>query len=241
MKKTVWTFLSAGILGCMSMSLSAAPMDDARRLLRAQDYQGAMKVLEKEADCDNARAMFYIGQIFHRGLGMEPQRLTGIGWWERGALLGNQDCMLALSEVFNKGLGVKIEPRQGYTWDRLAALDGNTVAMYNMAQYSLRGVVVEKDRRRAARWLLKAAQAGYPSALADLATLLSRGLGVKRDICGAYVLYKASTQPTKRYEAAYGVKRKLMVMDGHMTAEDRATIAQLDVIKVLDQIAKQLQ
>lgn len=229
--------VASAMLGCMSMGVQAGNMDEARALLKAQDYKAALQVLQKEADRDNARAMFYIGQVFHRGLGMEPQRLTGISWWERGALLGNHDCMLALSEVFNKGLGVKIEHRQAYTWDRLAAIEGNPIAQYNFAQYYLHGISVDKDRTRAARWLLKSAKQHYPSALADLGALLARGKGVSRDIYGAYVLYKASTQPTERYEAAYGVKRKLMVLESRFTPEDRAAIAKLSVDQVLASLA----
>ena len=66
---------------------ASAGVPEGVALLNKQDYKAAMKEFEAEAAKDNSEAMYYIGEIFHRGLGMNPQRLTGIHWWEKAAYL----------------------------------------------------------------------------------------------------------------------------------------------------------
>ena len=135
-KRIRQTALLAALAAAVALPASAG-VPEGVALLNKQDYKAAMKEFEAEAAKDNAEAMYYIGEIFHRGLGMNPQRLTGIYWWEKAAYLGNERAMLALSEVFNKGLGVKAEPRQAYVWDLTAARQGNPLAQYNVGTYWL--------------------------------------------------------------------------------------------------------
>ena len=163
-KRIRQTALLAALAAAVALPASAG-VPEGVALLNKQDYKAAMKEFEAEAAKDNSEAMYYIGEIFHRGLGMNPQRLTGIHWWEKAAYLGNERAMLALSEVFNKGLGVKAEPRQAYVWDLTAARQGNPLAQYNVGTYWLYGTSVPKDLTEAAKWFRRSALQGNPAAL----------------------------------------------------------------------------
>lgn len=205
-------------------------------LLNKQDYKAAMKEFEAEAVKDNSEAMYYIGEIFHRGLGMNPQRLTGIHWWEKAAYLGNERAMLALSEVFNKGLGVKAEPRQAYVWDLTAARQGNPIAQYNVANYWLYGTSVPKDLTEAAKWFRRSALQGNPAALDALARLLNTGDGVKRDIFGAYVLYTEAAKPTEKFDSVYGAEESAKVIRSRMSKEDIQYAEGLTAAQILKEL-----
>ena len=196
-KRIRQTALLAALAAAVALPASAG-VPEGVALLNKQDYKAAMKEFEAEAAKDNSEAMYYIGEIFHRGLGMNPQRLTGIHWWEKAAYLGNERAMLALSEVFNKGLGVKAEPRQAYVWDLTAARQGNPLAQYNVGTYWLYGTSVPKDLTEAAKWFRRSALQGNPAALDALARQLNMGDGVERDVFAAYVLFEALRQVRQR-------------------------------------------
>lgn len=231
-KRIRHTALVAALAAGLSLPVMAG-VPEGVALLNKQDYKAAMKEFEVEAAKDNAEAMYYIGEIFHRGLGMNPQRLTGIHWWEKSAYLGNERSMLALAEVFNKGLGVKADPRQAYVWDLTAARQGNPLAQYNVGVYWLYGTSVPKDMTEAAKWFRRAALQGNPAAYDALARQLNMGEGVERDIFAAYVLYEAAAKPSDKFDSVYSAEESAKVIRSRMNDEDLKYAKSLSVEKIL--------
>lgn len=234
-KRIRQTALLAALAAAVALPASAG-VPEGVALLNKQDYKAAMKEFEAEAAKDNSEAMYYIGEIFHRGLGMNPQRLTGIHWWEKAAYLGNERAMLALSEVFNKGLGVKAEPRQAYVWDLTAARQGNPLAQYNVGTYWLYGTSVPKDLTEAAKWFRRSALQGNPAALDALARQLNMGDGVERDVFAAYVLFDAASKPSDKFDSVYTAAESAKVIRSHMNADDLKYAQSLSAEKILKEL-----
>ena len=63
--------------------------EDGLRAVERNDFKAAVKAFEEGVPKDDAECLYQLGRLYFYGLGStKPQRLTGIGWWERAALLG---------------------------------------------------------------------------------------------------------------------------------------------------------
>src|SRR5207244_13321559 len=57
------------------------------------------------AGAGHARAQFFAGTAYARGLGVEPETMRAILWWSRAADQGNLEAIAALAELRQTALG----------------------------------------------------------------------------------------------------------------------------------------
>ena len=70
------------------------------------NYQTALKVWMGQADSGDAEAQNYVGEIYLKGLGTEPDYAKAREWFEKAAAQGNKRARINLGYLYEQGLGV---------------------------------------------------------------------------------------------------------------------------------------
>lgn len=85
-------------------------------LLQTWEYRTSRKVFERLADDDNPRAMFYLGQFYYLGYGMDEDRSTGFRWILAAALGGYEPAYLRTGSSFAYGRGTNRDLAEAERW-----------------------------------------------------------------------------------------------------------------------------
>jgi hypothetical protein len=70
------------------------------------NYQTALKVWLEQATAGDAEAQNYVGEIYHKGLGTEPDYAKAAEWYEKAAAQGSKRAQINLGSLYESGLGV---------------------------------------------------------------------------------------------------------------------------------------
>lgn len=225
---------AAALATILAAPAAYAGIEEGIQAVRNQKFDVAQKEFESLAAKDDARAMYYLGEMYFKGLGRKgPERLTAVYWWEKGAYLGDVECQLALGNVFRQGLGVRVHMPQAYLWDLQAAKQGSPVGEKNVGDYYLYGNGKPKDALEAAKWYRRAAMQGYPEAQVALANLLLTGDGIEHDRAAALVLFNAAAAPAdKSVQPDRNAAADARILKGNLSAEDlkRAETLKLETV-----------
>ncbi|MDR3388891.1 MAG: caspase family protein [Rudaea sp.] len=71
------------------------------------NYQTALKVWLGQAEEGNADAQNYVGEIYLKGLGTEPDYAKAAEWFEKSAAQGSRRARINLGYLYEQGLGVQ--------------------------------------------------------------------------------------------------------------------------------------
>ncbi len=85
------------------------------------NYATALKVWLPLAEQGDQAAQTYVGEIFEKGLGVQPDYTTAATWYRRAADRGYSRAALNLGNLYERGLGVPRDPAQALNWYRRAA------------------------------------------------------------------------------------------------------------------------
>ena len=85
------------------------------------NYATALKVWLPLAEQGDPAAQTYVGEIFEKGLGVQPDYATAATWYRRAADRGFSRAALNLGNLYERGLGVPRDPTQALNWYRRAA------------------------------------------------------------------------------------------------------------------------
>src|SRR5690606_18254852 len=70
------------------------------------NYQTALKVWMDQALAGSAEAQNYVGEIYHKGLGIEPDYGMAAQWYQKAADQGYKRAKINLGYLYEQGLGV---------------------------------------------------------------------------------------------------------------------------------------
>jgi Caspase domain/Sel1 repeat len=70
------------------------------------NYQTALKVWMGQAEIGDADAQNYVGEIYLKGLGTEPDYAKAAQWFEKAAAQGSKRARINLGYIYEQGLGV---------------------------------------------------------------------------------------------------------------------------------------
>jgi hypothetical protein len=70
---------------------------------------GHWLALAKEGDVN---AQIYVGEIFERGMGREPDYAQAAAWYKRAADAGHPVAQISLAQLYERGLGVRQDPAE---------------------------------------------------------------------------------------------------------------------------------
>ncbi len=84
------------------------------------NYATALKVWLPLAEQGDQAAQTYVGEIFEKGLGVQPDYAVAATWYRRAAERGYARAALNLGNLYERGLGVSRDPVQALSWYRRA-------------------------------------------------------------------------------------------------------------------------
>ena len=85
------------------------------------NYATALKVWLPAAKDGDVDAMNYLGEIYEKGLGVEPDYATAIEWYRRAAEKGSSSAMINLGSLYERGQGVTQDLTLAMNWYRKAS------------------------------------------------------------------------------------------------------------------------
>jgi predicted nucleic acid-binding Zn-ribbon protein len=93
------------------------------------NYATALKVWLPKAQEGDPQAQTYVGEIFEKGLGIQPDYQAALHWYRQAAEKGYAPAMINLGFLYEKGLGVPQDPVAALNWYRKASgLDKTDIA-----------------------------------------------------------------------------------------------------------------
>ncbi|MES9829114.1 MAG: caspase family protein [Candidatus Thiodiazotropha sp.] len=85
------------------------------------DYRTSLRVWLPQAQEGDPVAQNYVGEIYEKGLGIEPDYATAAAWYLKAADQGNSRARINLGFLHEKGFGVKKDLAQALNWYRKAS------------------------------------------------------------------------------------------------------------------------
>ena len=124
-------------------------MDAAYQALRNQEYDIAYDLFYSLAGQENALAQYEIGELYHRGSGVDPDVARAARWYASAAELGYAEAQYRLGNMYMMGEGVPQSDTEAIHWYEKAAQQGHKDAGDNLA--SLRRISTAKTREELER------------------------------------------------------------------------------------------
>ncbi len=84
-------------------------------------YATALEVWLPQAKVGDAEAQYYVGEIFEKGLGTDPDYESAAVWYRRAAEQEYAAAQISLGYLFEQGLGVETDEIEALNWYRRAA------------------------------------------------------------------------------------------------------------------------
>lgn len=85
------------------------------------DYATSLKIWLPQAQSGDAEAQAYVGEIYEKGLGLEPDYDLAAVWYKRAADQGLTRAQINLGNLYEKGLGVEKNSITALNWYRKAS------------------------------------------------------------------------------------------------------------------------
>lgn len=102
------------------------------------NYQTALKVWMDSANAGDADAMNYVGEIYLKGLGTDPDYTMAMAWFKKSADKGNTRAMINIGYMYEEGLGVPKDEVQAINFYRQAqGITGNDLVFSSDVQVQL--------------------------------------------------------------------------------------------------------
>jgi len=97
-----------------------------------EDYSTAVALWTPLADEGDARAQFRLGELYHEGLGVNPDIAKAMQWYLQAAVQGHAEAQNNLGIIYDDGDEVRENFRIAMKWYLLAAEQGDPGAQFNL-------------------------------------------------------------------------------------------------------------
>jgi len=149
-----------------------------------------LPLVRRLAEGGDAHAMYRLGRMYARGIGITRDDLEAATWYRKGADAGDSNAIGALGIALLDGRGVAKDRQEGLRLVRAAAARGQVEAAHRLGQVLHDGKIVAKDLLEAARLFTRAAEDGYAPSMVALGQLYAAGLGMQTDPAKAVFWYQ---------------------------------------------------
>ena len=142
----------------VSSTTQAADFEQGMRAANLRDYAGALREWRPLAERGDARAQYFLGELYEQGRGVERDHRQAARWYERAANQGEARAQNALGILAIRGLGIPRDPVEAYKWFALAAGLGNGFAARNLQKLAgmLSDQQIARGEQAAAAWSTQA-------------------------------------------------------------------------------------
>lgn len=108
------------------------------------DYRSALNVWLARARAGDAQAQHYVGEIYERGMGTDPNFEEAARWYRKAAEQGFSRSMVSLAYFHEQGLGVEQDMNEALNWYRKASgADENDLVFASAAREQLEALEAE--------------------------------------------------------------------------------------------------
>lgn len=119
------------------------------------DYRTALQVWLEQAKQGNAEAQNYVGEIYEKGLGVDPNYPLAAQWYQKAADQGYSRAQTNIGYLYEKGLGVEKDKIKAFNWYRRASgledelyLSSVSEQSANETQEKYEELLSDQERRR---------------------------------------------------------------------------------------------
>lgn len=200
-----WVYLNdAAKKGCSSALLTLGRCYEMGLHTR-QDYKAAadtyLLLADEVADAD---ALFSLGTLYERGLGVPLDTAEALRYYYRALAVGSADAMCYLGDYHRAGKQLPLSPQKAFNYYQLASqMSGrDAIGLYYVGRSYLEGCGVQRDTIAAMAYLEKAAVRGIEQAAVRLADLYFKGEGVEQDYAAARRFYTIAAMQGNRYSCS---------------------------------------
>ena len=161
-----------------------------------KNYVFARKWFE-DAGPDHAKALYWLGRLYHYGLGVNRDDEKAFYYFSKSADLKHPPAMNMLGLAYENGWGCDKDIQKAIEWFTAGADAGNTSAMFNLGFGYYNGSLTDSgksDHDKALEWYRKAVDAGHIGAINNLAILYYHGHGVDQDRAKAAALWQEAAE-----------------------------------------------
>jgi hypothetical protein len=151
---------------------------DANRAYRGANYDEAFRLYQQAAGQGLPAPEFWLGLLYHRGLGTQRDFAQAMDWYRKSADQGFAPAMAGIGQLYHFGQGVPQDFAEALRWFQQAADKGAPNGMIGLGNLYEMGQGVPQDYGEAMRWYRQAADRNGPNAGYFIGLLYERGLGV---------------------------------------------------------------
>lgn len=166
-----------------------------QRFIR-QDYEKAHEFFEKAANHDDPVALYYMGNLYHEGLGVDQDEEKAREFYLRAAEKGQADAQMitGVGHIMD-GIILRDEEAQeakyviAVDWLKKAAAQKQPEALFWLGDMTLKGLGTEENEAKGLAMIREASDKGNPNAMAMLGAFHWRGMyGFEKDLLKAHAL-----------------------------------------------------
>lgn len=197
------TFVYAGILICSHMALFGQNAKEliaqSNELIRAQQYEKAIPLLQKAANMGEPEAAYNLGVCYQFGNGIEKNDSLATHWYLISANKGWLDGQYKMSYAYLRGVGVPKDESKAFQYALLCAEQGDVECIFNVINSYTDGLGTAKDSLKVLEWAIRLAKMETPenltisgqitSARLNLAHMFMNGKGVEKDLLRSYMWF----------------------------------------------------
>lgn len=168
-----WIALLVGTIAlCLMLTVCVPPaaggMQEGFTSLRQEDYSRAAEEFRPLAEKGERTAMYNLGLLLDKGLGLERDRNSAATWYRLAAERGDPRAQYNLALLFIEGRGVDQNYSRAAELLRSAAEKGLARAQYNLGILAYEGLGMPISYDRSRQWFSRASRNGFRKGECDL-------------------------------------------------------------------------
>ena len=158
-----------------------AGLPEAKRSYEAGLYADALAEFTYLADEQNAEALYYLGQMYENGQGVDKDTQKATEYYQKADALGNLQASVQLAKTVFYDDTIENNKEIGLEYLKKTAYNGSSDALYELGEIYHAGNGVEKDYSYAFGYYLMASMKGDKKAQHKLALAYINGRGTPQD------------------------------------------------------------
>lgn len=128
----------------------------AEAAYRQGDYKAALEGFQSMAEKGNARAQFFLGEMYLSGSGVRRDYAKALKWAHAAAEQKSPDAQYTLGEIYESGKGVPRDYVQAHMWYSLSASSGSEQAIRKKAELEVKRMTsaqIEQSKQQELAWI----------------------------------------------------------------------------------------
>ena len=199
------------------------------------DYRTSLRVWLPQAQEGDPTAQNYVGEIYEKGLGIEPDYQTAAAWYQKAADQGDSRARINLGFLYEKGLGVEKDLAQALNWYRKASgLENDNLQFSSSIEISkaerneLRLLKQERQQQKAEserlRKQLKRTTGQLQAERAKLAEAEDYLLSLRSEVGSFSAFAESSTHTSANTQELERLRKKLAQQEAAVQSQQRTIL-----------------